>query len=151
MQVSTSGRSGWTAHRCYSCNKTVSGNKDLCYKHTLEGESALRLIHSPNEVSNSGQLAIYHCTKCEEKSVFYVRDAGLLPLVFQCRATRWCQGGSIFSGLVPRGPGAPKPTHEFYRPRGLDYDRLDPGIRKLVDQGVLDERELREVLVRLAG
>lgn len=149
MQLSASARSGWTAHRCFSCNRTISANKVLCFKHTQMGEESLRLIHSPSEVSNAGQIAVYQCTKCGMETVAFVRDPGLLPLIFKCRAARWCDGGAIFAGLVPRGPGSPKPMHEFYRPRGVDYRQLEPGVKELVDLGILDDRELREVLVRL--
>jgi hypothetical protein len=45
---------------------------------------------------------------------------------------------------------APRPVWEFYRRRSVDYDEVDPGIRELVDEGLLDLRAVKESLVRLA-
>lgn len=146
--LSASARKPLGRHRCYSCAATVSANKWLCFACAQAGEESMSLIVKPRSLSNVGQNFIWSCTSCEQTTVAVIRDPGLLPLVWPCRKC-YGKGAAVVTGRVSPGPGAPKPAYEFFRPRGLDYHALEPAIKELVDQGVLDERLISETLVHM--
>lgn len=140
--------------RCYSCNRIVSKGR-ICFKCVLAGEESRRLVLPASILANIGQLLIYECLACGRPTHCVQSEPGLTPYIMGCRALGEgaCAGGAYRKEAIPKVDRRrdPSPKWEFFRPVGIDYRNLEPGLRSLVDDGILDLREIRGSLVRLAS
>lgn len=75
-----------------------------------------------------GRENVYTCTSCGRHLVTVDRDRGTTPMFIGCGDhAHGCRKGMMGSAMYPRSPrpawlGAP--THEWYRPRGAELERI---------------------------
>ena len=139
--------------RCIACRRTISKNKRFCLACATFGEECGRAFLSPSALASSGQVLVYECLKCHRSSYCVTADPGLTPYMMNCRALGEgegrCNGASYRSNTFNKhDKRAPLPLWEFHRPRGLDLEQTEPGMRELIGMGLLDLREIRGMLIQ---
>lgn len=88
-----------------------------------------------------GRENVYVCPECNGYTVTIDVDAGVTPFLLKCRAKGdgMCTGMAV-SSCYPKGPrptNMPAPAWEWYKPKGMDYQKLSSEMKRHVDKGGL--------------
>lgn len=99
---------------------------------------AANLVGYPAE----GAVNAYYCPDCKEATVTVHADPGVTPMFLACRVTEGCHGRAVSTGYKLDPDRLPAPTHEWFRPVGLELRKLDSGSQDHVRAGGLMLREI---------
>lgn len=88
-----------------------------------------------------GRENVYVCPECNGYTVTIDVDEGVTPFLLKCRAKGdgMCTGMAV-SSCYPKGPrptNMPAPAWEWYKPKGMDYQKLSSEMKRHVDKGGL--------------
>lgn len=75
----------------------------------------------------------YRCDACAQEVVTVDREEGVTPSMIVCRITEGCIG-AMHSSFYQADQSL-QPTYEWRKPTGIEYRRLNAGMRRHVDKG----------------
>ncbi len=88
-----------------------------------------------------GARNIYGCDKCLKCIVTVDKADGTTPFMIGCEATKGCTG-EMYSSFY-KGSLDDEPTHEWYKPEGVERATLSPDELDHVERGGLLLRKIK--------